>query len=195
MPFVVHVFGAIVVALRGGRLVLTHFGRGREVVVLRLLGVVLPGRRGLSAGLFIVGRRDRPSAHGLVDAIRDLGGGARFFALSGARAGPTPPGRDRLRRGCADRLGHDGLSHGVTRGRPRQSRPSRYRVTLALTRNTSVLTNLPPDLVQDPSAAPPAFTLTKVGFTIASVEGVADMCFLTGKKGTMGVVVLFESLI
>jgi hypothetical protein len=94
MPFVVHVFGAIVVALRGGRLVLTLFGRGREVVVLRLLGVVLPGRRGLSAGLFIVGRRDRPSAQrsgtwGVVRAslrFRALGPARRLLGVTGSVA-------------------------------------------------------------------------------------------------------------
>jgi len=49
-----------------------------------------------------------------------------------------------------------------------------------LTRNTSVLASLPPDLVRDPSAAPPALTPTNVGLTIAFVEGVADIVlFLT----------------
>ena len=81
----------LVVALRGGRLVLADFRRGRAVVVLRLLGVGLLG--GLFKGLFLGGRRDRLFAHGLTGTLRDLGGSARFFALSGAWAGPAPPGR------------------------------------------------------------------------------------------------------
>ena len=62
---------------------------------------------------------------------------------------------------------------------PTAARGSRVLVRtvsrFALTRNTSVLTSLPPDLIRAPSAAPPALTSTRVGFTIASVAGVVDM--------------------
>jgi hypothetical protein len=62
---------------------------------------------------------------------------------------------------------------------PAAARGSRVLVgaasRLALTRNTSIWTSLTPDLVQAPPAVPPALTPTRVRFTIASVEGVADM--------------------